>query len=135
MAAHCLLYFSLLPMNYRRDGKQSSSYKMKNNQNKILKFIYMFISILLSIKLLFFSYIWSVRSIGEVLGIGGYLFFSLSLFLGSRWKKLEDWIGGLDQVYHLHHQFGVTGFILLILHPLLIATRWLPYRLDKFLLK
>lgn len=108
---------------------------MKNNQRKVFNIVS--ITVFFLIFLHFFSSMTFWRDpfilLGETFGLGGYIFFSISLFLGSRWKKLEDWIGGLDQIYHLHHQLGMIGFTLLILHPLLIATKWLPHRLDKFL--
>lgn len=75
-----------------------------------------------------------LKGIGALAGVSGYCFFSLSLFLSSRWKKLEDWFGGLDQIYHTHHLIGIWGFCLLLIHPLILAIKWLPYRFDKFLL-
>lgn len=74
------------------------------------------------------------KGIGSAVGILGYTLFAFSLFLSSRWKKLEDWIGGLDQIYHLHHKIGIWGFYFLLAHPLIIALKWLPHRFDKFLL-
>jgi len=70
---------------------------------------------------------------GSLIGVAGYFLFSLSLFLSSRWPKLEDWFGGLDQIYHTHHQFGIWGFILILIHPFVIGVKWLPQRIDKFL--
>lgn len=75
-----------------------------------------------------------LKGLGSAVGIAGYVLFSLSLFLSSRWKKLEDWIGGLDQVYHLHHRMGMWGFYLILAHPLILALRWLPQQLDRFFL-
>lgn len=71
---------------------------------------------------------------GSALGAAGYFLISLSLFLSSRWRKLEDWLGGLDQIYRMHHKLGIWGFTLILIHPFVIAIKWLPYRIDKFLL-
>jgi predicted ferric reductase len=77
---------------------------------------------------------WPLKGIGTSLGVAGYFFFSLSLLLSSRWRKLEDWIGGLDQIYHLHRHLGIWGFCLILLHPWIEAFKWLPKHLDKFFL-
>ncbi len=74
------------------------------------------------------------KGIGSAIGVTGYTLFSLSLFLASRWKKLEDWIGGLDQVYQWHHKIGLSGFYLILAHPWVQALKWLPNRLDRFFL-
>lgn len=63
---------------------------------------------------------------GSAAGVAGYCFFSLSLFLASRLKLLEDWIGGLDQIYRLHHRLGLWGFYILLLHPFIFAFKWFP---------
>jgi predicted ferric reductase len=73
-----------------------------------------------------------LKGLGSGIGVAGYFLFSLSLFLSSRWPKLEDWFGGLDRIYHMHHQLGIWGFTLLLIHPLVIAAKWIPYRFDKF---
>lgn len=75
-----------------------------------------------------------LKGIGTLLGIGGYAFLSISLFLSSRWNKLEDWFGGLDQIYHIHRSVGILGTIFILLHPLILAVRWLPQRWDRFFL-
>lgn len=72
--------------------------------------------------------------IGSILGVGGYFLFSLSLLLSSRWRRLEDWLGGLDRIYHLHRQIGVWGFALSLIHPWAYSIRWVPHNLDKFFL-
>lgn len=74
-----------------------------------------------------------MRGLGSLIGVAGYFLFSFSLFLSSRWPKLEDWFGGLDQIYRTHHQCGIWGFILILIHPFIISIKWLPHRIDKFL--
>jgi predicted ferric reductase len=75
-----------------------------------------------------------LNGIGTLFGIVGYTLFSVSFFLASRWRKLEDWLGGLDRIYRYHHQIGIWGFTILLIHPVIIAIKWIPQRLDKFLL-
>lgn len=74
------------------------------------------------------------KGISSAFGIIGYVLFAFSLLLSSRWKKLEDWIGGLDRVYHLHHKLGMWGFAFILAHPLIHALKWVPDHLDKSLL-
>lgn len=72
------------------------------------------------------------KGLGTVIGVIGYLYFSLSLFLSSRLKKLEDWFGGLDQIYQVHHQIGLWGFYFLLLHPFFHAIKFLSCCPDRF---
>lgn len=76
---------------------------------------------------------WPLKILGTALGVGGYTLFSFSLVLATRWKKLEDWLGGLDQIYHLHRKLGIWGFWLILLHPFIEALKWLPNRVEKFI--
>lgn len=73
-----------------------------------------------------------LNQVGAAFGVVGYLLLSFSLFLSSRWKKLEDWIGGLDQIYRLHHKIGMWGFVCILAHPWILALKWIPHRLDRF---
>lgn len=99
---------------------------------------------LLILALFIFLAIWCIASfedwgspsfgIGSAVGVAGYFLFSISLLLASRWQKLEDWIGGLDQVYHLHRHIGIVSFFLVSIHPWLYVMRWIPQHFDRFLL-
>ncbi|CRX38624.1 ferric reductase-like transmembrane domain-containing protein [Estrella lausannensis] len=75
-----------------------------------------------------------LKEVGRAIGFVGYVLFSLSLFLSSRIKKLEDWLGGLDQIYYLHHKIGLWGFYFIVCHPWFFAAKWLFGRPDKFFL-
>lgn len=75
-----------------------------------------------------------LHAIGTFFGVAGYLFLSISLFLASRWPKLEDWLGGLDQIYKTHHRLGIYGCYLIAAHPLVFAFRWIPHHFYKFFL-
>ena len=75
-----------------------------------------------------------LKGIGTAAGILGYFLFSLSLLLSSRWPKIENCLGGLDQIYRIHHRLGIWGLVMIFLHPWIIALKWLPYQWDHFLL-
>ena len=44
---------------------------------------------------------------------------------------MEDYFGGLDKMYHLHHTMARTALVLLLIHPILLASRFIPGELDK----
>jgi predicted ferric reductase len=73
------------------------------------------------------------RGPGIIVGVATYVLFSFSLLLSSRWRKLEDWLGGLDRIYHLHRQVGVWAFCLMLAHPWIISLKWLPNRFNRFI--
>lgn len=75
---------------------------------------------------------WPQKKWATSLGVAGFYLFSLSLLLSSRWKKLEDWFGGLDQIYQLHRKLGIFGGCLILIHPWAEALKWYPQRLEKF---
>lgn len=76
---------------------------------------------------------WPLKNWATLLGVAGYFLFSFSLLLSTRWKKLENWFGGLDQIYHLHRRLGIWGFCLILLHPWAEALKWLPNHIEKFI--
>jgi predicted ferric reductase len=54
------------------------------------------------------------------------IFFSWSMILSARFKKIEVWFGGLDKVYTAHKWLGIGGFLMIMLHPLILALNKLP---------
>lgn len=75
-----------------------------------------------------------LKGIGSLAGVIGYTLFSLSLFLSSRWDRLENWLGGLDQIYHLHRKVGIWGFCFIVAHPLILSLKKFPPHLIHDLL-
>lgn len=63
----------------------------------------------------------SLRSLSVVCGLAGISAFSVNLILGARLRFVERWFDGLDRLYRAHRVVGSTAFILLLLHPLLLA--------------
>lgn len=61
------------------------------------------------------------ESLGEMAGLVGITMFSLSLVLSARMEIFEDFFGGMNRVYIVHHILGGTAFIFLLVHPLLLA--------------
>jgi predicted ferric reductase len=74
--------------------------------------------------------VWDVAS--QLTALVGLTSLALSFVLGSRFKPLERRLGGLDQMYRLHHHLGMLAFCLLIAHPFLFALRFIPRRVDHF---
>ncbi len=68
----------------------------------------------------------SVLAIGQVAGLAGMAALSLSFILSARLRWLEDYFGGLDGMYRVHHRVGLTAFGLLLLHPIGLALRFAP---------
>lgn len=79
-------------------------------------------------------YFHQLKGVGSFAGVIGYSLFSVSLLLSSRWKKMEDWFGGLDRIYHLHRQVGIWGFAFLLLHPVILAIRSPHHNFFSFFL-
>ncbi len=61
----------------------------------------------------------------------GFSFFAVTFILSARIKWLEFYFGGLDKMYHTHHRMANVAFILLLFHPILLATRWIPQDIAK----
>lgn len=65
-------------------------------------------------------------AVGQGAGLVGMAMLSVSFILSARLRWMEDYFGGLDGMYRLHHRLGVSAFGLLLLHPLALALRFLP---------
>lgn len=69
----------------------------------------------------------------QLAAISGFSLYAFSFILSTRIKWLEDFFGGLDKIYHTHHSIGKFAFILLLVHPAMLALRWLPENPPKAL--
>jgi predicted ferric reductase len=69
----------------------------------------------------------------QLSGLLGFSLYALSLMLATRLSWLEDLFDGLDKVYHVHHTIGKAAFAFLLIHPLLLALRWVPHDIEKAL--
>ncbi len=66
-----------------------------------------------------------LTSLGQVTALLGMVLFALTMLLSARLHFLEEYFGGLDRVYNLHHKLGVFAFLFLTVHPLLLAFRYI----------
>src|SRR5512147_2852475 len=71
---------------------------------------------------------------GQVAGLVGMAMLSIAFVLSSRASFLEDYFGGLDKMYRLHHRLGQTAFVLLLVHPVAHALRFVPDRFGSALM-
>lgn len=69
----------------------------------------------------------------QITGLLGFSLFAITFILAARIKWLEQYFGGLDKMYHTHHQMAKVAFFLLLFHPILLAGRWIPQDISKAL--
>ena len=67
----------------------------------------------------------------QLFAVIGYSLFAASFILSTRIKILEKYFGGLDKLYHQHHTIGKIAFIMILIHPLLLAVRWINDDVGK----
>ena len=67
----------------------------------------------------------------QLFGVIGFSLFAMSFILSTRIKSIEKYFGGLDKLYGLHHTIGKAAFFMLLIHPVLLAVRWLPENIEK----
>jgi len=65
-------------------------------------------------------------SIGQLTALMGLVLFSLNIVIATRLKFLDEIFFGLNRAYLNHHLLGGLAFILLLIHPLVLAVRYLP---------
>jgi len=65
--------------------------------------------------------------------LSGMQLMAWTMILSSRWRLLELIFGGQDRVYRWHRQLGRLSFILLLLHPIFLASIRLP-SVEAFML-
>jgi predicted ferric reductase len=63
--------------------------------------------------------------LGRVTAIAGIILFAISFVLSTRLRFVENLFGGLNRVYIAHHLVASIAFILLLIHPLGLAFRYL----------
>jgi len=106
---------------------------MKVKRNVVVYFL--IVVTLLAIPLWFLSYPettfrhnlrpWYIYG-SQLSGILGFVLYSFSLILSTRLEWIEDLFGGLDKVYQTHHTIGKIAFFLILIHPIILAARWIP---------
>lgn len=71
-----------------------------------------------------------LTSIGQLTGLVGMALFSVNLLLINRFKFLDRWFGGLGRMYIDHHRLGGIALILLLIHPVALAVRFIPSSIE-----
>ena len=64
-------------------------------------------------------------SIGQILGLFGMALFSINLILAGRFKFLDKYFKGLDNVYVHHSKIGALSFLLLLFHPIFLVVKYI----------
>ncbi|MGB8491131.1 MAG: ferric reductase-like transmembrane domain-containing protein, partial [Bacteroidales bacterium] len=62
-----------------------------------------------------------IHSAGRLFALSGFVFILLQYVLSSKIKLIERGIG-LDRLFVIHRICGTTGFILILIHPVLLFT-------------
>ncbi len=84
-------------------------------------------------QLIFGDVFFAVTTVGKAAGIAGLGFFSGNLILSGRYRVLDRWFGGLDNLYAFHRKTGVATLILLSVHALVMVLRPALLSWDAFL--
>ena len=69
--------------------------------------------------------------VSQACSLIGMTVFAFSFVFTIRTKFIEDWCGGLDKAYKLHHNLGILSFILLVNHPLFLIIRGFNLQLHQ----
>jgi predicted ferric reductase len=68
-------------------------------------------------------------SLGQVSALIGYSLYLFNFIISSRFNILDRIFTGINRMYISHHLYGVSAFILLLLHPLFISLSYLTISL------
>ena len=66
----------------------------------------------------------SVNTAAKLFALAGFSLFGWNILLSTRLAIFENLYGGLPNLYRWHHRTGCIAFMLLIVHPTLIAIRY-----------
>jgi predicted ferric reductase len=73
----------------------------------------------------------TVGSASKALGLLGLTLLAWAVILAARLRPLERAFDGLDRAYRQHHLVGGAAFVLILLHPTLLAARYASVSLDR----
>jgi predicted ferric reductase len=73
----------------------------------------------------------TIQSIGQIAALIGFTMFAFNLLLATRIKWFEDLFGGLNKVFIAHHIIGGLALIALLVHPLMMALRYVPISVHE----
>lgn len=66
-----------------------------------------------------------IENLGKLAGLSGLALFCWSVILSARLKVFGRLFMGLDNMYRAHHLISCFALILLLIHPMLLTTRYL----------
>lgn len=66
-------------------------------------------------------------SLGQITGLAGMAMMSVVIILSARPVFMDKLFHGLDNLYKVHRELGVAGFLLILAHPLLLALAYLSF--------
>lgn len=72
----------------------------------------------------------SATSLAQLSGLSGIVLFAVTIVLSARPRFLENYFGGLNQMYVIHHKLGELSLVLLLFHPIFSATKLIPISLT-----
>lgn len=67
-----------------------------------------------------------LRWLGRTAGVVGFAWLLLAMVLSVRLPRFDQALGGLLRLWRIHHGLGAASFVLLMLHPLLLALGAVP---------
>lgn len=73
----------------------------------------------------------TMLNIGRVAGLVGTVMYALNLVYATRLRVLEQFFGGLNRVYIAHHLLGGLALVMLSLHPLTLALRYVGTNIKQ----
>lgn len=71
-----------------------------------------------------------LNTLGRLTGVAGLSFFLVAAMLSSRVPGFDRLFGGLTKLWFTHHQLAAVSFLLLLLHPLLLAFSGMTVSID-----
>src|SRR5690554_5876123 len=72
---------------------------------------------------------------GRLTGILGLAMMLLAAMMSVRLPYYDRWFGGLARLWVVHRFFGFAGFVLVLLHVVLLAYAALPFSIDAAILR
>ncbi|WLD57506.1 ferredoxin reductase family protein [Salinispirillum sp. LH 10-3-1] len=72
---------------------------------------------------------------GRLTGILGLAMMLLAAMMSIRLPHYDRWFGGLARLWVVHRFFGFAGFVLVLLHVILLAYAALPFSIDAAILR
>lgn len=66
----------------------------------------------------------ALTAVGQISGLVGMAVMSIAVILSARTVFLDRIFGGLNNLYKIHRNLGIISFLLLLIHPLVLAASY-----------